>query len=803
MALNPLFVIAPSLEMYFVDKTTGLPLAGGTVEFFSDVNRSLHKAVYTISGSPPNYSYVQLPNPSVLSGTGTFQDAGGNNVLPYYYPYDVDGNIELYYIKVKDSNDLTQLTREAWPNITPSSTPSIDEIPINFIANGQFLLHDNIPADPLNNIPAGQITDPVTAIGQNDWFFLRPSSSTATDNVSFFRYGSYVTNPTSSPRYSVQVQCLGADPSDAYKNLGWRTGDVNKFSSDTQQYTFAFNAITFNSGNFDVNVLITKYYGTDGSPSPTTITQIATFTITNIEQLFQIPFVFGSNTGTQVGTNDDDYVEIDISFPTNISFGAQLTDFMLQIGDVIITEFPVQTNSDMIIESLSPPIPDPNGFDLYLPLILTPSGTTYDQSQVGKIVTSFSTTPKIGELPCDGSQYYTNGYSADGIPYARLQQELWVPQLNSPMFGTGTNFAFASISSSNNFFLATNVAGAQTFTVDGAIPTGFTFTTVVTGHTDYGFITGMYNPILATTLPANTNSVWIINETAGVCPAPSAGTSALTLVCDVNQLDGTRKTTGNTVSSANTVQIVALNNIGSIPVPGSYLNIATPTVQYYVWFKENGVGSDPLQPGTGIVINNLSSFIGGDVAYNIQQALMGHQCTIIGMLGGSSIPAGSYFIFFAGSQQYYVWYNLNGNTPAPIGVSGIGIPVVYNMADSVATIYLETLRAINSTYYATPDLRGFYLKGCNFTSGTDLNINFRYSSNSRFLCGDNLGTYEFDTLLSHTHSVPVYMSGSVATQQIDVSNPSTTLVTTGALMEFAGTSQNDVKNVYVNYFIKY
>ncbi len=82
MPLNPSYMIAPSLEQYYVDKDTGLPLAKGVVTFYKDQARTVLKPIYTISGSPPNYTYVQLPNPVSLSATGTFQDANGNNVTP-------------------------------------------------------------------------------------------------------------------------------------------------------------------------------------------------------------------------------------------------------------------------------------------------------------------------------------------------------------------------------------------------------------------------------------------------------------------------------------------------------------------------------------------------------------------------------------------------------------------------------------------------------------------------------------------------------------------------------------------------
>src|SRR5947208_2792433 len=114
MSVNPsLLVIAPSLEMYFVDKTTGFPLAHGLVYFYSQTNQSVLKNIYDENGNA-------LPNPSVLSSVGTFQDGGNNNILPYYYLFDNNGNPEKYFIKVYSSLDgitpaTLQFTRDNWP----------------------------------------------------------------------------------------------------------------------------------------------------------------------------------------------------------------------------------------------------------------------------------------------------------------------------------------------------------------------------------------------------------------------------------------------------------------------------------------------------------------------------------------------------------------------------------------------------------------------------------------------------------------------------------------------------------------
>lgn len=139
MALDERYFVASDIEQYFVDKDSGLPLAGGTIEFFRDVSRSTPKPVYQLSGSPPNYTYTSMGAVIDLSAVGTVQNSGGDNEVIYYYPYDEDGELDLYYIVVRDSDGVEQFTREAWPNITAADDPTQDNVPIfNQIANPQF-----------------------------------------------------------------------------------------------------------------------------------------------------------------------------------------------------------------------------------------------------------------------------------------------------------------------------------------------------------------------------------------------------------------------------------------------------------------------------------------------------------------------------------------------------------------------------------------------------------------------------------------------------------------------------------------
>lgn len=150
MTLDARYFVTADLEEYFVDKDSGLPLAGGTLTFYRDVSRSTPKVVYQLSGAPPNYTYTAMPNPIVLSSVGTVQNAGGDNEVIYYFPYDLSGNLDLYFVVCRDSNGTEQFSREAWPNITSADNPVVgNDFPFqNQISNAQFtqvFINENQP----------------------------------------------------------------------------------------------------------------------------------------------------------------------------------------------------------------------------------------------------------------------------------------------------------------------------------------------------------------------------------------------------------------------------------------------------------------------------------------------------------------------------------------------------------------------------------------------------------------------------------------------------------------------------------
>jgi len=156
MAIDPHYIPAFSIEDVLLNKDDGAPLSGGLVYFEHDNNRGVLKPVYQITGTSPNYSYTQLPNPMTLSSIGTFMDSLDNPVVPYFFPYDSSFNPDYYYVRVESSGGVPQFDREAVPYIPNSGSTSSSSAFENEISNPQFseVLFDTVAASYTFNFNA-------------------------------------------------------------------------------------------------------------------------------------------------------------------------------------------------------------------------------------------------------------------------------------------------------------------------------------------------------------------------------------------------------------------------------------------------------------------------------------------------------------------------------------------------------------------------------------------------------------------------------------------------------------------------
>lgn len=697
MSLNPKYIPLGYLQDYFVDKQTGFPLAAGIVTFYSDISRITLKPVFELTGSPPDYTYTELPNPLILSNVGTFVDEDGNDIIPYAYPYDEDGNILNYYITVKNSGSTLQFTREGVPNV--SATAIEMQGVTNYVPNGQFIAHQDIPADTTHE--AGEIRQAVTPIAFGDWTFERPDSSNAKDFVYFDREGQYVTNPTANPRYSLRVVCEQVGTTgNTYKDVRLKFDDVNKFASSTQMYTFSLTAKSNNAVTDNLSFILIKNFGTGGSATAETF--IKQITINQTYNIYNIFFMFGENTGKVIGLLDDDYVQLVIRYPLNELFDISVVDILQTFNTVSIAEYPEYSERQQLYQSLTPPLPESDGSSLYLPMILTQNGFIYDDSTVGtvKLFSNQATAP-AGYVLAFGERFEASLRSIEGIPYTRIQGKYKKDAGNNQfymLYGTGSNYFMAIQDSQlNDEFvrIVNNDTGAVIATADGAVPTGFSFNTIHIGA-DYSSLSYMY-----VDYGGDYQQAFVIKRLlVGAPPFDSVGTSGFTNI----MLQTTNSLTADTAT-----MISVFKTLPATGLAGKYISFYSissgGTDQYYLWYTVDGAGSDPMGGGTGILVKLRSTDDARTVAIKTSQAISGFNETTIGVTLAASIPPGSYFtVNAAPSENYYIWYTKDGAGVDPAVSGRVGIEVDVLTGETAIQVATKTINAINLKYFAVPDL---------------------------------------------------------------------------------------------------
>lgn len=317
MALDPHYITDGPLEEAFLDKTSGLPLAGGTITFYRDASRTTLKTVYELTGAPPNYSYVPLDNPLTLNSIGVVQNNGGDNVVIYYYPYLPDGvTIDLYYVVVKDSNGTDQFTREAWPNLAINEENVIDStIPAqNQISNPQFneIFINDVPnlTPATTTFSVASATNQVFPLGP-DWNFIL--SGTGSVTVQRIPVAGISQVPTSPP-YVLDIQVSGGVfpcylSQRFYTNSGLWTSTL----SETLFLSTALVALNLLGGDTSIQMY---YHASSGSNNlvpifTSTIPAGSPFTLYTSSSATAIPVSDDTNTG------DNGYVDIYIALAQN------------------------------------------------------------------------------------------------------------------------------------------------------------------------------------------------------------------------------------------------------------------------------------------------------------------------------------------------------------------------------------------------------------------------------------------------------------------------------------------------------
>jgi hypothetical protein len=352
MAVNfGLLVQADILQDYFVDKTTCGPLAGGILTFYEDNARTILKNVYEQTGGPGAYSYLPLPNPLILSCCGTIMDANGNDVIPFYYPYDESAStltVQTYYVTAYSANQdgspaLLQWTRQNFP-LTPSTITPINEVSTNknFILNKEFWRN-------IGSINATDLTSTVLAPSAHDGFsmpdiqFIKNSDGAA-DTISFYQFLPPTTAPQSftdqvlmgdpTPEYYMNINCTGAGGES--KKIIQIPLSLHIKSMSLLSGIFTIQAMNVGgSANNLLGIAILQYLGSGTTGSATTVYQ--TLSLTDTWQKYPVAMVTPSADNLVVGGGGDDALYIQLQLPAGLTCNINIAMPSFYIGSTVPT----------------------------------------------------------------------------------------------------------------------------------------------------------------------------------------------------------------------------------------------------------------------------------------------------------------------------------------------------------------------------------------------------------------------------------------------------------------------------------
>ena len=326
MTINPKMVLSPPLNQWMVNKDTGLPLAAGGVFFYRDSARNTKKPVYQLTGSPPNYSFIPVDDPITLTSVGTFQNANGDNIAIYFYPFEGTPNDttpsevqDLYYVVCRSTSNVTstvQWTREAWPagagggGFIPNQAgeSSLE----NQISNPQFtrvLINEGLTTT-FSQVNTSEQVYPIAP----GWDLVVTGASGTSVQVTQVALQGSAHIPTSPP-YALDIVTSAGITSCRlrqrfYTNSGLWASTVNLADNISNYLAASITGIAF-SANQGVSIV---YKESSGNPERTLLTALL---VTSGYQTFDDTSNVAIQSSGDTNSGDNGYVDIFVVLPTS------------------------------------------------------------------------------------------------------------------------------------------------------------------------------------------------------------------------------------------------------------------------------------------------------------------------------------------------------------------------------------------------------------------------------------------------------------------------------------------------------
>ncbi len=309
--ISPKYVTSITLQQYLVNKNTGLPLAGGYIEFWQDTSHSTPKTVYQLTGNAGNYTYTALGNPVYLNGAGVPCDSSGHEITIYYYPYDEDNNLQLYYISIYSADNILQYNLSAWPNVTAEDNPADQNNTVsNQISNSQFSQVNFVPSQGLMISFDSAISSKSFKIAP-DWDLIITSTGAGAVSVGQVSIAGSL-NIKTNPPYKLTFSPSGSTVTSLILRQTL-SNNPDIWSSTTDDNGYISGIMLVQSLDGQAHTIEMQYVQSGGPSSPQTI--VSGSTLTNGYQLLNNTALL--NAGTNTDDSNNGAIYIDIVLPTN------------------------------------------------------------------------------------------------------------------------------------------------------------------------------------------------------------------------------------------------------------------------------------------------------------------------------------------------------------------------------------------------------------------------------------------------------------------------------------------------------
>lgn len=193
------YELAPNPKWYIAD-LTGLPLGGGYLATYSNLNNTVIKVVYQDAGGLNAWPYIDIPNTGLK---GILFDENGSQG-PFYFAVDSTQPTDTYFLEVFDSNGVLQWTIH---NFSPpgggggggTTILAID----NLVANNVMYRNIGASANPIG------VTSLMLAPGAHQG--LAKTASNANPDIWFFKNNTSATDSLTFTNFATSGTSLNGD----------------------------------------------------------------------------------------------------------------------------------------------------------------------------------------------------------------------------------------------------------------------------------------------------------------------------------------------------------------------------------------------------------------------------------------------------------------------------------------------------------------------------------------------------------------------------------------------------------------